>query len=706
MKRQVDEIIKIVNRINTGNGTDDDIAQLVDIMHSKSTRNLIDSLCNDSITDESSTLAMVLSAQIIYDNTDKDTGMSDTEYDILYEKMMSQFNEAVGISAPLVGSNTKTGFHKYKSLRGTLDKIYALGIDDKTANKSRRTLIDFITTSERKLSDAGKQINLIDEDIYVFPKFDGLSCIFEFKKDGTLIRALTRGDTTLNEAQDVTHIFKDWVTGPFKDYHHDYGIKTECMMSNKDFERFNETYGMNYKNSRSAVASILNSDKVDEKVTFLQLMSLRTSYIDDNGEESLQTLTPQAFDVPYIKCKLAEIHKIQDFAEKHHYVGRDQLRCDGAVIYIINPEIQKILGRENEKQKFEVAYKFTEETTYSTITDISFSVGLFGTINPIAQIKPVKLKGNTITNISLGSMGRFKKLKLAKGDRVKVLYDIIPYLLYDEEDDKCKRSENKPIEAPIKCPECLENLTWTETGDGLICTNDKCPCRIKGKILNYLTKMNIDGISYATIDDFYNEGYLNSIKDIYKLKKHKKELMKIPGYGKRSVTEILDEIDKHSMCTQSQLLGAIGIKDVSAKTFSKILKLFSYDEVLTLALNQNYDAFTIVNGIKDKTSEKIVRGIQENEDLILFLEKELTLVEDKQVTSKFSVVFTKVRDKTLEELIQNLGGTVADTLTKSTDVLVVPMLGTTSDKTAKAKKYNIPIIAIDDLEDYLINHFN
>lgn len=701
----LNKIFNLVSKINSGMGTSEDINTLYTLMHTKEIRNLIESMCNET-AEEFPTYALVSAAQILYENSDKDTGMSDTEYDILYEKMMTEFVDSrIGISAPMVSDNVKTGFHKYKSLRGTLDKIYALSENDKTVNASRRTLDDFIKTSERKIYEkTGKVVHLIDEDVYVFPKFDGLSCVFEFSKDGTLQRALTRGDTSLNKAQDITHLFKDWVTGPFKNYHHDYGIKTEIMMSNEDFEKFNEEYNTKYKNSRSAVASILNSDTVDERVTFLQIMSLRTSYIDDNGEESLQTLTPEAFNVPHIKCKLAETKKIQEFAES---VKRYKLRCDGAVIYLINPEIQKILGREDEKQKFEVAYKFTEEHAYSKLEDVEFRVGLFGSITPVAIVKPVKLKGNQITDISLGSMGRFKKLHLAKGDKVKVLYDIIPYLVFDDEDPECERSKkNDPFKSPTKCPECDGPLEWSESGESLSCTNPECPCRIKGKILGYLTKMDIAGLSYATIDDFYNEELLTSIEDLYRLKKHRKELEKLPGYGKQSIKNILDEIENHRECTYSRMLGSIGIKDVSTKTFVKILKIFSFDELIELALNQNYDAFTIVNGIKDKTSEKIVRGIQENYKLIKFLEDELILHEDKRPQERFSVCFTKIRDKDMEELIESLGGVVSDSLTKKTDILVVPMKGIVSDKVAKARKYGISIIPIDELEDYLERNFS
>ena len=416
----------------------------------------------------------------------------------------------------------KVGYHKYKSLRGTLDKIYYLSEEDgkDVANKSRRGLPEWVESSQRKIRElTGKNIDLWNEEVYVFPKWDGVSCIFEFSKDGKLERALTRGFTETNEAQIVTHIFEDSVTGPWIGRDHPYGIKTEIMMSEDDLATYNSIYNTDYKNSRSIVSSIMNSDEKDDRIKYLQIMSLRVSEIID-GEESLQTLAPGAFNRPFLRCRLKDIETIKNFAFANKYVNG--LRCDGAVIYIIDENIQKILGRENNKQKFEVAFKFTEETGYSKVKNINFTIGLFGRINPVLEIKPIKLKGNTITNISLGSYSRFKSLNLAEGDKVKILYDIIPYCVFDENDEHCKRSGNTPFDAPENCPECGEPLTTKvdvsnkelimhklltpdseEDGSILYCSNKDCPCRQKGRILNYFNKMHIDGISYATVDVLY-----------------------------------------------------------------------------------------------------------------------------------------------------------------------------------------------------------
>ena len=681
------------------------LSDLIDLMKSTEVREEIEKTLEfDEIPHEdvSNVKVLIDCAQTIYNYSGEETGMTDSEYDKIYE-MLSQVDDTLGITVPIV-TNGKVGYHKYPSLRGTLDKVYALTDEDNLENKSRRTLDDWIKSSEAKIfSKTGKQINLSDEEIYCFPKFDGVSAIFEYSKDGYLQRVLTRGFTETNEAQDITHVF-NWVgKGPEMDT--EYGIKTEIMMSDEDFERYNKEYHTDYKQSRSIVSSILNSDEVDDRVNYLQIMQLRFSKLvpdEKYGEvESLQELAPGAFNTPYLRCRLSDREAMRKFAFDHKYTNG--LRCDGMVIYIINPEIQKILGRSDNKQKFEVAYKFTEEVGYSKIKNIKFTAGLFGRINPVAEIKPIKLKGNTIENVSLGSMGRFKDLSLAKGDKVKVLYDIIPYIVFDPNDPKCKKSGNEPIELPWCCPECMEPLETSESGDIMFCNNPKCPCKIKGRILNYFNKMHIDGISYATV------GYLEKIKDIYKLEKHRKKIEKMDGFGSRSVDLFINEINTHKEVPNSQMLGSLGIEGVSTKTFEKVFSMISFDDLLELSLDDKPEkavaVLTVIPGIKDKTARKIIDGVRENEKLIEFLENELILLEDKKSGSRFSVVFTKVRDKELEQWTAENGGEVKDSLTKDTSVLVVPVIGVESSKVEKAKKYNIPIVGVNDYKEYIKKTF-
>lgn len=702
IKEKLEAIDQTSNKSNS-----DELNYLIKLFNSPDTRVLFDAFISGEEKLDKSGIELLKTileaASTIYELTGESTGLTDSEYDALTE----YYREISGDD--IIGTTATGGDvvkHRYTSLRGTLDKIYKLTDDDVVKNKSQKSIDDWVKSAQKKINLHGELgINLWDEEVYGFPKFDGVSCICECDENSKLERALTRGNTTTNETKDVTHILKHIFVDPIKNPTGPHGIKTEIMMANDDLDEYNKKYGTNYKNTRSIVSSIINSKHIDERIEYLHIVHLRYSYLNPDGTESEQMLAPAAFNYPYISCKLKELNKLHEFAFSHGVVSPG-LRTDGMVIYFRNPKVQQILGREENRQKFEVAFKFTEEIAYSKVVDIEFTTGLFGRLNPVVVFKPIKMKGNKIERASLGSYQRFNELSLSKGDKIKIIYDIIPYADFDYSDPNCKRSGNDKIEAPLICPDCDHALEENDEGTILYCTNKECPCRVKGKILNYLNKMDIGEISFATVNDFYNAGYLKSIPDLYRLEEKKKKLIKLDGYGENKIDKILDEIEVHRTVIPSLMLGSIGIEGVGVKTFKTLLSMFTIDDIIDLCQKNVVDAFTVVPGIKEKTSQKIVDGINENIHLIEVLEEELDILpEPKETEAEFSVVFTKIRDDDVEKFIIEHGGKVADSVTKDTSFIIVPMSGITSSKVSKAEKYGIPIVNIEDAYDFISDHF-
>lgn len=132
----------------------------------------------------------------IYNHTNYNTGLTDSEYDLL----VSHYNMVTGkdIITESELSKDNTSNHSYKSLRGTIDKIYKITDEDIIKNKSQSTIEDWINRIQNRYFDiTGKNINLLEEEVYVMPKFDGVSCIFECDGNGNVIKALIRGDTEI-----------------------------------------------------------------------------------------------------------------------------------------------------------------------------------------------------------------------------------------------------------------------------------------------------------------------------------------------------------------------------------------------------------------------------------------------------------------------------------------------------------------------------
>lgn len=642
--------------------------------------------------------------QTVYNYSKDDPAVSDYTYDRLYE-LLENCNKEM-ITTPIIERDRIVN-HTYKSLRGTLKKVYALDEREAEQLRNRRTLDDWVAECERLYESAtGSKINLNEEEVYIFPKWDGVSIVFEFDENNKLERALTRGNTETNEAVDVTFIFStfqreirdDSMTGTR------YGLKTEVMVSEKDKNSYNKKYGTDYHSAQSIASSIINSGAKDGRENLLEVVRLRTSVLDENGNEKLQELAENVYERPFLRCRLLERDAIRKFAEKHRNIKG--LNTDGAVIYIIDEKIRRILGRKDNKNQYEVAYKYAEEIGYTEIEGIDFNVTTFGRIFPTARLKKIKLKGDDVQSVSMGSIAIMKELALRKGDTVRIQYETVPYLVMDDTDPKCKRTRNPIIQCPTRCPECGEPVEFSATGAVLMCVNPVCPARMRGRILNYVNKLSMKNIGDSTIKSLMDAGLVKWIPDLYTLRDHKSAIKLIPGFDDISADNIINEIESHKTIPASVLLGAIGIKSLGKKTAEKLISKYTIDELIEFADTGKVSMLLAIPDIGDILAKQILDGIWENTTLLESLHMaldDITYDERSEDSVKFIAVFHNIRSRKLTMDIESLGGKVEDGLTKRTSFLIVPN-GFSSEHSStmdKAKRYGIPIVEIDDVADYL-----
>lgn len=665
---------------------------------------------------------LLRAANLIYNETALKTGLTDSEYDAL----LAIYTDITGKGLPvteLITANNKEDIIKPKySLGGTLSKIYKITEEDTLKNSSQKTIEDWVKSLTRILRAVTKDDQISDQALYkeevlVFMKFDGLSVMIEYDDHQNILRALTRGDVQNAEALNITNVVKNAkIEKPFPNIDEtsfgEFCVKYEAMMCDEDLPKYNKEFKRDYKNTRSAVASIINSKEFDyERIKYLRFIPHRFTYFEEDGKESLPLVAPGAFDYPSIQCRLMDFQTIRDFAIKNKTVYRlgDQehgFRCDGAVIRFVDYNLCELLGSQDHKPRYEVAYKFTEEYGYSKIVDVEYQVGLFGRVTPVVLFEPVKLKGNKVTNAAV-SYPRFKDLSLHKGDVCKISYDIIPYLEFDSSDPKCERNPSgKLFSFPETCPYCGSTLIESENGGFIECQNKDCECRKKGKILNFLEKIGVEGISVNTVETLYQEKIVTKIQDLFKLENHRKEILALEGFGKKKFNQILESIEQHKTVYPSTLLAAVGIPDISVKKFKQILKFISYEDLMMLADINGNVALTVVPGVKEVTANKIIQGLRENAKLLEFLEQEMNILpEVREDSAKFKCVFTKIRDKELEDWIKTKGGVVQDSVTKETNFIIVPDMNVTSSKVEKAKKQGLPIVEIGNLKTYVNENF-
>lgn len=635
--------------------------------------------------------------QKIYNNSGLYTGVTDEVYDMLYEKYISVFGKDE-IGAPVDSKDVV--YHKYPELRGTLDKIHFIRNSEKGKNENRKSLEDWIVTTNNK-APLHKYSTLIE----MYIKWDGCSGIEECNELGIPQRWLSRGYTVDNTAKDLSKYmlptgmnareiaYDEKITKPF-------GVKHEIIITRDNYRKLLEIPGYShYKTMRSAVSGILNNDDINLKV--LKLLSAVPLQFMEEGDKIPRIPYGIYASYPTRRCDLMNFDKVQqninELIEEADILGYPM---DGVVIRLLDKDLQEVLGREDSINKFEVAYKLPPKEKKTILLDVDFSVGSLGAITPVAKVEPINMEGPTIRSISLGSIDRLRSLHLRKKQEVIIKHDVIPYL-YTNEDCKVDLT-GEDIIIPHACPICDQLLVEEPV---LRCVNKNCPSRIIGTIVNYLNKMNILNISDGTITKLVNAGLIRSIPDLYNLKNLKETIIELEGFGELSFLQMIEDLEKKREVYDYQLLGSIGIVGMGRKIFKKVLEDYTIDQLLEIVDMRQFNKLTDIRGIADKSARKIIYGIEENKDIIRKLRKELIVTRPGKIDWKGSVCFTGFRDKDLEARFEELGFESVNNVNKNLSVLVVNSLSDTSSKIDKARKYGVNIIARKDV-DKLIEYLN
>ena len=590
--------------------------------------------------------------------------------------------------------------HKYPELVGTLDKCKFV------LNSQAKELGVFddanVRIFERDFIQKHIQQGIISPTEKFFMvaelKYDGVS--IEAEVSDHVISARSRGDTNNDVATDLTPILEGYrfpVAEGMKDV---VGMKFEAILTNYNLQRLGQMQGKAYKNARNAMAGILGSNTGNLYRDFITLVPLEVELpeydLDRVGRiEFLNTYYTTGVDLKYaiLYGDYREIlFKVKRFVEEAEALRPYMpFLYDGVVISYIDKDKIAKLGRENSVNKYSIAIKFNPMKHQTTFLGYTYTIGQSGVVTPMIHYNPVEFYGGIHTKSSGHSYKRFKELGLRKGDIIEVTYtnDVMPYVT--KPDITPNRENTNPIEEfPKVCPCCGIKLIFTDKS--AICPNIECKERNNARMENMLDKLQLKDFAgerlqsigkYSltelmdlTVDDVRFLGEINSQKFVERMN----ELKTKPIYD-------------------YQIVGALGFTGIAQEKWKLILTNFS---LLGLMTNYNKSGFvetlTSVKGIGPATAETI-----RNE--MWFFIKDLTrIVEMENIITSYGnnvetkvIRFTGFRDKALVERLKSMGFDAGEgSVTKKTDILLIPCEGFTSTKTAKAEKDNIMIVPVED----------
>ena len=406
------------------------------------------------------------------------------------------------------------------------------------------------------------------------------------------------------------------------------------------------------------------------------------------------------------------IEEVMEFIEEKGKIRKDlAYDIDGVVIKVNNISEQQRLGYTAKYPKWATAYKFPAEEVLTKLTDIIFTVGRTGQITPNAVLDPVIVAGSTISRATLHNEDYVLEKDLKIGDIVSIRKagDVIPEVV--ERKLERRTGKEKDFMMITSCPMCHTTLVKREGQVDYYCPNEKCPARHIESLIHFVSRdaMNIDGLGERIMEDFYNFGFIGNIADIYSLKQHESDLVRLEGFGDKSVGNLLEAIEKSKENSLERLIFALGIPHVGTKT-AKILAMkfqtmeklqkATQEELISISDIGDIIAKSLINYFSNNHNNAIV---EELKDLGLNMNYLGQTIEENESFSGKTFVLTGslqifTRDEAKEK-IESLGGKTVDSVSKKTSVVIVGE--NPGSKYTKAQSLNIPIWTEEEFKEKL-----
>ena len=543
----------------------------------------------------------------------------------------------------------------------------------------------------------------------VEPKIDGLSVSLEYR-DGIFVRGSTRGDGFIGE--DITENLRTIRTIPLQinEKLPFLEVRGEVYMPRESFAALvagqEENGEQPAKNPRNAAAGSLRQK--DSSITAKRSLDIFIFNIQQiegkqlsSHHESLEYLKTLGFKVvrddvyDNINDAVLRIREIGEEKKDYTY------DTDGAVIKVDDFSQRGILGATAKVPKWAVAFKYPPEEKETTLNDIEINVGRTGALTPVAIFDPVQLAGTTVSRASLHNQDIISQLDVRIGDRIVVRKagEIIPEVVR-----VAAHAENSvPYYIPEICPVCGHKAERSGDEAAIRCINPNCRAQLLRSITHFASReaMNIDGLGEAIVEQLIGNELIASAADLYTLTAE--QLMTLSKFKEKSVSNLLNAIEKSKSNEPDRLIFALGIRGIGGRSATLLCKRFGSVEAIMNASAEeitSIDSFgdvlaeNIVNAFRDEDMRQLVNRLKEYGVNMIYHN---TAVGDAFAGKTFVLTGTlpTMKREEAKALIESLGGKCSGSVSKKTDYVVAGEAA--GSKLTKANELGIEVITEEQL---------
>lgn len=481
--------------------------------------------------------------------------------------------------------------------------------------------------TRRTSSAVGSQLSFVVEE-----KIDGISIVLYYR-DGALERAVTRGngfvgnDVTANAM--TIRAVPLRLTRPVS-----IAVRGEVFITKRDFETMNAKLELPYANPRNLAAGTIRRIKSSEVASIPLSIFVYEGFHTEQGNgtpgthvgmlEELDELgfrvnrrigffsplgIEEAVKARHPEWQTGELDALEAFLARET-AERAELpyEIDGLVVKVNELPVRERLGYTGHHPRWALAFKFEAPEGTSRVKAIEIQIGRTGRVTPVARIEPVQVGGATISNITLHNQTYIDSLELSVGDTVAVSRrgDVIPAIERVIE----KTGEPGVYRIPGICPVCSSALI--ESGAHHFCPNPSCPAQVRGRILFFCDRgqMDIRSLGPETIETLISAGLVSSILDLYRAEYEK--LLELPGFGEKKVKLIREGVETSKERPFRTVLASLGIPELGPKAAELLIDEGGFRDIESLfgaADRMDIERLTGIPGIGEKTARTILEEL-------------------------------------------------------------------------------------------------
>ena len=547
-------------------------------------------------------------------------------------------------------------------------------------------------------------------------KIDGNAVNLTYER-GVLVRGATRGDGT--EGEDVTINLRTIHDIPLRLHTPNapdlIEVRGECYMTFDGFEKLNDRRRQDgekvFANPRNSAAGSLR--QLDPAITAKRRLrffgyavapgpGVRLPFTTQWG--LLDTLESWGFPVEPHRRHCKTLEEVVTFVQEVEHTLRAKLAfgIDGVVVKVDALNVQDELGDVGREPRWAIARKFAPDIEVTRLEDIRVNVGRTGALNPYAMLEPVEISGVIVKLATLHNEALVRQKDLRIGDwvQVKRAGEVIPQVIgpIPERRDGTERE----WQMPDRCPVCNTPVERDADQAAVYCPNVACPGRQLEGLVHFVSggAMDIRGLSYARIRQLIDAGLVHDFADIFSLTVE--PLVRLERFAEKSAENLVAAIDASKRQPLSRLLNGLGILHVGEMAAQVLARHFRTLDALARATEEQ---ITSVRGVGDIIGRSVAAYFANDTTKALIeklRERGVNFEEPAgkhagngagSLTGKTVVItgtLTTLSRKAATELVQNAGGHVTSSVSKSTSFVVVG--ADAGSKLDRARELGVEII--------------